>query len=680
MGVTQAMFFKLSMKNVKRSFKDYTLYFLTLTFSVCIFYVFNSIEAQKAMMHISESAVQMMKTITMLIGYISVFVSFVLGFLIVYANNFLIRRRKKELGIYMTLGMKKGRVARLLVAETFTIGIISLGAGLLAGVFLSQGLSVITAKLFEADMTGYRFIFSSMAFLKTVLYFSVIFLIVMVLSTLSISRYKLIDLIHADKQNERQKIKSPLLTVTLFILSIVFLGAAYGLVLKNGIQVFDNRLYLEMTLGAIGTFLFFASLSGFFLRLLQSNKKRYYKGLNMFILRQINAKINTAHISMSFICLMLFCTIGILSTGLGATDAMNQGFKSSVPFDASFRAKGDVAIAEEFKKYEVDLYKYTDRFVEYRLYRDSEEILTKGMILEKVVEDIPDNIRTFIIKSPMLLIRQSDYNELMSLQGLDEINLSEDQAAIYSDTAQSAPELEEALLKFIKEKYSVTLSGKSYEISSKLLTDGIMTNPAANITLALVVPDQLTQGNKITETILNFNCKGDRKAMQIKLETDLVALMNKYAEQKDEILLEGATAQSVKAVIGGSKAIVSFIGIYLGIIFLITSAAVLALQQLSEAADNRSRYRILQKVGADEKLINSALLKQIAIYFLLPLVLACIHSIVGIKVANDVITDMAHINVLGNIVITALLITLVYGSYFLATYFSSRQILLKGKT
>lgn len=671
------MFYKLSLKNVRRSFKDYSLYFLTLTFSVCVFYVFNSIEAQKAMMFISQSANQMLESITMLIGYISIFVSFILGFLIVYANNYLIRRRKKELGIYMTLGMKRGKVAKLLVIETFTIGIISLGAGLVAGIFLSQGLSVITAKLFEADMNSYRFIFSSMAFLKTILYFGVIFLIVMVLSTISISKYKLIDLINADKQNEKQRIKSPLLTVALFILSIAFLGAAYGLVLKNGIQAYDSRMLIEITLGAIGTFLFFASLSGFFLKLLQSNRKRYYKGLNMFILRQINAKINTAHISMSFICLMLFCTIGILSTGLGATEIMNKGYKSSTPFDASFRVTGDVDITEELKKYDVDLYEYTNKLMEYNFYRDSEETLTKGMILEKVIEDIPENSRSTYLNQPMLLIRLSDYNKLMKLQGLDEISLPDNQAAVYSDYAEASTELNKTLLKYINGKHPITLSGKSYEVSPELLTNGIMTNPATNILLALVVPDHLTKGNKIAETILTFNCKGDRKAMQIKLEADLIDLTKILKDQKEDILLEGVTAEAIRAVTGGSKAIVSFVGIYLGIIFLITSAAVLALQQLSEAADNRTRYSILQKIGADEKLINSALLKQIAIYFLLPLALACIHSIVGIKVANDVITGAGQVDALKNILITALMITLVYGSYFLATYYSSRRIILK---
>lgn len=673
------MFFKLSLKNVKRSFRDYSLYFLTLTFSVCIFYIFNSIEAQKAMMDVSESTVQMMKNVTRFINYISIFISFILGFLVVYANNFLIRRRKKEIGIYMTLGMEKRKISRLLVIETFIIGILSLGAGLFAGVFLSQGLSVVTAKLFEVDMTGYRFVFSPEACAKTILYFGVIFLIVMVLSTISITKYKLIDLINADKQNEKQKIKSPLLTVILFILSIVCLCAAYGLVLKNGIQVFDRMLVFEMSLGAIGTFLFFASLSGFFLKLLQSNKKLYFRGLNMFILRQINSRINTAHISMSFICLMLFCTIGILSTALGANNALNSGYKYCAPYDASFCIEGDASIINKIDEYGLDLYDYADKFVEFSLYRDKEETLTKKAILGKVSEYIPDNARLFYMNQPMYLIRLSDYNELMELQGADKISLPENQAAVYSDYAESAPELKESLMHFIEMNVPITISGKVYEVSSTLLTNGIVTSPASEIMLALVVPDKITEGNKVTDTILSFNCKGDRKSMQKKLESDFLTRSEKYKDKKNEMMIYAATAETVKSIAAGSKALISFIGIYLGIIFLITSAAVLALQQLSEAADNSKRYNILQKVGADESLINTALLKQIAVYFMLPLALACVHSVVGIKVANDVITDVGHINAIGNIIITAVLIAIVYGSYFLATYFSSKRIVLKGR-
>lgn len=673
------MYFKLSLKNVRKSFNDYTLYFLTLTFGVCIFYVFNSIGAQKAMMNISQSASEIMQSLTKLMGMISVFVSFILGFLIVYANNFLIRRRKKEIGIYMTLGMEKSKVARLLAAETFIIGIFSLGVGLFAGVFLSQGLSVITAKLFDVDMTGYKFIFSSGAFIKTIAYFGIIFVIVMAASTISISKYKLIDLIYAGRKNEKQKIKNPVVTAILFILSVTCIGIAYKMVLKNGIMPFDNVLLFEIILGSIGTFLFFASLSGFFLKLIQLNKKRYFKGLNAFILRQINSRINTAHISMSFICLMLFCTIGILSTGLGLNNFLNESYKYCAPYDASFELYKGRNIEETLSKYGINIHNYADKYVEFSVYENSKGNITNQTVFGKVKQFLPGDIQEFGMGNQLCLIKLTDYNKLMELQGKGKISLSENQVALCSSYAQSVPDIKKALSKFIELKYPVSISGKDYTVYHEILTDGIVTSTSNNILLALVVPDKMAEGGIVDETILNFNCKGNSIEMQRKLESDLYALADKFKDRSGEIKISAATRNAVNTMAAGSKAIIAFVGIYLGLIFLITSAAILALQQLSETADNRMRYDILQKVGADDRLINSAIFKQIAIYFMLPLALACVHSVVGIKVANDIIRNSGHINAIGNIIVTAILITIVYGSYFLATYFSSKRMILKNR-
>jgi putative ABC transport system permease protein len=671
------MFFKLSYKNVKKSFKNYTLYFLTLTFGVCIFYVFNSIEAQQAMMNISESTAQMMRVLTQLMEAVSVFISIILGFLIVYANNFLIRRRKKEIGIYMTLGMEKRKVARMLVVETLIIGILSLGTGLVTGVFLSQGLSVVTARLFEVDMTAYRFIFSPSAFLKTIIYFGVIFAIVIAVSTLSTTKFKLIELINAEKQNEKQRLRHPVLTVVLFVLSIVCLGIAYGMVLKNGIYTFDKRLLLEIVLGSVGTFLFFASLSGFFLRLLQVNRKFYLKGLNAFILRQINSRVNTAHISMSFICLMLFCTIGILSTGLGMTNVMNKSFEHSAPYDVSFRIKGEESIIEKLEEYDFNLSEYADKYVEFLLYEHPQWEVAKKEIFSEIDKYKPENAKRMNTTLPLYGLKLFDYNELMKLQGKEGIKLEPNQVAIYSEFVEFTPALKEALTVFIENKNNISILEKDYEVYPGILTAGVQTTLGSDILAALVVPDGMLEGGTVKETILSLNCKDDSTLMQRKLESELYSLIEKYRGKGEEIKIMAITRDMVKSISAGTTAVISFIGIYLGIVFLITSAAVLALQQLSEAADNRHRYNILQKIGADERLINSALFRQIAIYFVLPLALAGIHSIVGIKVANDVIRDAGRINALGNIAITAALIGLIYCSYFLATYFSSKRIILR---
>ena len=379
---------------------------------------------------------------------------------------------------------------------------------------------------------------------------------------------------------------------------------------------------------------------------------------------------------MAIICLMLFLTIGILSTGIGINRSLNNSYKSCTPYDVSFTSQGKIDIYSTLKQYNFDLYKYTNKYIDYSLYQYSKENLTKKLITGKVQNYLPKGSKVYFMNSPLLLIKLSDYNKLMKFQGKNEITLNNDQVAVYSDIADAVLEVKDTLNKFINMKYKVEISGKNYDVYGKPLTDPIMTSASSDIMLALIVPDRMVEGSNVSETVLCFNCKGDSKITQDKLEDDLYAFTDKYKDKKSVININGATKNMIKAIAAGSTAIISFVGIYLGIIFLLTSSAVLALQQLSEAADNRQRYEILQKIGADEHLINKTLMKQIAIYFMLPLALACIHSIVGIKVANDVISSMGHVNVIGNTLATAAVILIFYGSYFLATYFSSKSLII----
>lgn len=161
------MLCKLSFSNIKRSFKDYTIYFFTLVLGVAIFYVFNAIDSQTVMLDVNSSTYHIVKLMTNLLSGVSVFVSFILGFLIIYASRFLIKRRNKEFGIYMILGMSKRNISLILFLETLFIGIISLGVGLVLGVILSQLMSMLVVNVFEADMTKFVFVFSSSACFKT---------------------------------------------------------------------------------------------------------------------------------------------------------------------------------------------------------------------------------------------------------------------------------------------------------------------------------------------------------------------------------------------------------------------------------------------------------------------------------------------------------------------------------
>lgn len=329
------MYSKIAINNVKKSFKDYSIYFLTIAFAVCIFYSFNSIDAQKAVLDMNKSQAEYMGVVTTLISYLSLFVSFILGALILYANNFLIKKRKKELGIYMTLGMSKRKISKILVSETLIVGILSLCAGLFLGVVISQGLSVFTAKLFEVEMSEFKFVISYQAIGKTILYFAIIFGMLMIFNTTIVSRYKLIDMLNAGRKNEEIKIKNPIISSIIFIISVAILVLAYYLVCKVGLNMQKIEFNASIVLGILGTVGFFFGISGFIISMLQKNKNIYLKKLNIFITRQISSKVNTNFISMAVISLMLFITIVLLSTGLSFKSALEAGIVA--PFDVSVK-------------------------------------------------------------------------------------------------------------------------------------------------------------------------------------------------------------------------------------------------------------------------------------------------------------------------------------------------------
>ncbi|MDF2820903.1 MAG: hypothetical protein K0R15_1344 [Clostridiales bacterium] len=666
------MFSKLAIKNVGKSIRDYTIYFLTLTFGVCLFYVFNSIEAQQAMMIISKSQQELLSALTEIMGIVSIFISVILGFLIIYANKFLIKRRKKELGIYMTLGMEKSKISKILVIETFLIGIISLAIGLIIGIFLSQGLSVVTAKMFRANLTQFKFIFSSNACIKSIINFGIIFVLVMIFNTVSISKFKLIDLLNANKKNENLKLKKVWLSIVLFISSIICLAVSYYLIIENGILAINMNFYLSLALGTLGTFLFFISLSGFLLRVIQLNKKIYLKNLNMFVLRQINSKINTTYVSMTMICIMLLITIGTLSTGRGLSDVLTSNLDATTPFD--------ITIEDNVLE---------DEVISNTLYQTLEEEHVKlGDIAANYSEiniyDLGVKYNTIILKElldelqlygsdpgeySVPIMKLSEFNKVLGQLGKTPIELKENEYLLTSNFDQ----LSENYEKFLKSNTNITIKDKTLISSTKKKASyTINTYPMFSDLGSLVIPDEMLIGEKSIKRVLNINYLGKDE------ETDKIVRERLDNFEDIDFSYYYSKIQIQEQSIGLST-VLSYLGIYIGLVFLITCAAILALQQLSEASDNQERYRLLRKLGAEEKMINKALFMQIIIYFMMPLFLAVIHSVVGLKVANQVVLQFGQLNILVNTITVAIFIVIIYGAYFLATYYGSKSIIKANK-
>ena len=425
------MYFKMAIKNVKKSFKDYTIYFLTLTLAVCIFYSFNSIESQKALVEVSSSGSNYISTLSSFISYVSVFVAIILGSLILYANNFLIKKRNRELGIYMTLGMGKLTISKILIFETIAVGILSLISGLILGLISSQGLSILVSKLFEFEMSEYKFIVSQSAISKTILYFGIMFFLVMIFNTYVISKYRIIDLLKMGKKNQEIKFKNQLIYLITFILCVFSLGTAYKLVLDLGLRLDDPKFLISIILGIVGTVLFFFSLTGFILYVVKKNKRIYFKSLNIFTVKQINSKVNTNFISMSVICLMLFITIGVLSTGFSFKNALESGLQGATPFDASAFMYIDPednikSIEESLKIMNVKLNE-NDKVAYYNEYEADTKI--SDLLL---LNDYDKNM-----DFKVSYIKISDYNKMRELNNEKSINLNDDEVLITSNFSKT---------------------------------------------------------------------------------------------------------------------------------------------------------------------------------------------------------------------------------------------------
>ena len=610
------MFFKLARKNVTRSLKDYSVYFLTLTLGGSLFYVFNSLEGQWAMQMLAKSAHYMVESILIFMNIFSAFVSVVLACLVLYANTFLMKRRKRELGTYFLLGLPAGRVSLLLVLETLLIGLMALATGLVLGVLLAQGLGLLTIAMFSAYPAGEQFalVLSVKAIGKTVLYFGVIFLVVMILTGVSVSRAKLIDLMQGARKNEEMKERPLWTSVLTFLAGVALLVVAYAMLLIRGMLYIDPLFFLMLALGTLGTLLFFRSLSGFLLRVVKGHKKLYYRGLNMFVLRQFNSRIHTTYLSMTVICLLLLLAIGVTACCVGLNDTIEQNTSSAAPYDVTIQNySGDTTVADLPAR-------LAESGFDPALLGEQHDFLF--YYNDPAVTGIPAD-------DAYAVVLLSDYNALMALQG------------------------------------GQALAGDGLP----LVTDQAIVTGYSGMNRYLVAPDSWAEALQVRRQVFCANYRGDKQTAE-----DALAAACSSPAFSDGLTLSLDTRIGIYTENMGSKILVLFMGLYLGMVFLLTAAAVLALQQLSQAADNVPRYQILSRLGVPERMRDRSVLTQVALSFFLPLALAVVHSIVGMTAANAVISVVGRVDSVRSSLVTAGFLVLIYGAYFLATCFGARRI------
>ena len=662
------MLFRLSVKNFKKSIRDYSIYFFTMILGIAVFYIFNAIETQTAMMEVTKTKAAIVDMMNGVMDGVSIFVSFILGYLIVYASRFMLKKRKMEFGVYMTLGMSRVKIAGILWMETIWMGVISLAAGLVIGMGLSQFMSLVVSYLFQADVSRFVFVISGKAVVKSVVYFLIIYVVVMIFNTIAIGRTRLIDFMTAGKKKEKNLLKNPVASAVIFLLACGILGYAYYNVTAGSKNlVSEYQVLAQVILGIVGTILVFWSLAGFFMWILGKMPKIYYKKINSFVFGEISNKLNSTVISCSVICLLMFMTICILFSAFARKDFKEAEAKKLAPVDISMvKALGDGKTIEEVMKEKKISQKDFQDVLTLTTYQTQE--VTQGDIVGDAVESW--KLGEEYLNQKLEIISASAYNQAAKKYHLPAYELEENQYLMVADMEGAVGIFNKGL----KENPELTIKGKTYYPKETTCQDGfLMMNYSPQNQGFLVVPDSV----KFTEEEQGKNYfiadyTKDTKAFREDVDEKFYERMNGKSENGFPVYF--TTQSSVHDDTIGSSAMYIFLGLYLGICFLISGAAVLSLKILSDAADSKEKYQILQKLGCSQREICRGLRKQNGTVFLLPVMLAVIHSIFGIQVCMNLLSIYDTKGVGPALLLTVVLIGIIYGGYYLVSQLGCEKI------
>lgn len=653
--------FDIALKNIKKSRSDYSIYFFTLILGVTIFYMFNAVGTQgimKKAMCSSNTAVDNFVTV---IGMVSVAVVIIFGLLIIYANNFLIKRRKKEFGIYMLLGMNSSKVARILLYETCIVGFFSLVIGILLGMVASQCLSVIVAKMFMMDLSDFKFDISVQALEKTLLCFIGIYIVVFLLNKRSVKKNKLIDLLTASKKSEKEVLKNSSASLALFAISIVGLVYAWIRVGFDGENLTMKAFLICVVMGFVCTFLFFRSAGGFLQKAGSSCRKFYTKGLNAFVVRQFTAGVNTSSISMAVISLLLFLALLFFSTGFSIRNYFNARLGNHTPVDITM----DLFSLEPdsfFEEHDIPMDEWSSDHLMIPIYKGEE--VTLRTLLGNHIEEASETFKMAEWDSMVGVMSLSEYNLIEDMYGRERIEMNDDQYAFILDFDLMGEIVNGALRDGNKLKVSGAELSPAYDhvIPECVLMSGM----EANLGI-VILPDRVLASPECgLEQVSNFI------AANYASEEAGASAESVLSELEDDVFY--TTKNEIRSSSIGMTVIIVFVVLYLGIVFVISSAAIIGLKMLSDSIDSASHFTILKNIGASTHDRKKALFTRVFSFFMFPLALAIIDTFFGVRFVKGFMNAIGMINMAQGIALSLFIMVLIYGGYFLTTYEGCRKI------
>lgn len=719
------MLCKLAWGNVRRAGRDYLVYLLTLTLGVTVFYAFNTISMQVDIAGIDEEGLA--QVMGSMLGDLTYFLAGVMAFLMVYANNFIMKRRKKEFGLYQVLGMGRGRVATIMALETVIVSVVAFVAGIVLGVGLSQLMTFFTASLFKTQIANFHFFFSVHAFNLTLACMLVMFVLTLLLNLRAVRRTKLIELMGAERRNESIKTCNPWIAIAIFAVGVVLVGVAYYRLLRDGfpltatdskLQEAMNQFGITTAMVTVGTFALFWGLSGMLIKLLQSLRGVYWRSLNMFTVRQLAAKVNTVCFSMGVIAMLLFLAITSVTCGMSIASVMNENLERYTPADMSqtyvyytpetldyykeyvnpseadrmvladttvdlypaWHGKGKSADNNDETGKKVDIadvageHVQIDSYLSYPL-GGSDPSVTPSEMCKAMGEKLPkafggsnaDTMGLFVTPA-------SQYNKLRQMMGEEPVHIGHDQ---YLLTCDMGGELVDMYTKYMAGGHALTLGGhelkpatdKSDEDTAAIANSAMGSNPGT-----VVVADELLSQLNLQpySSSLLVNYKQGMDTTEADESIKYTVLDNLLVDGKEPGLWGTfITRSEMYAQAAQMNGLISYLAIYIGFVLVVACAAILSIQQLSNVADGSRSYRVLAQIGCDDRQIRHSVMAQQAVFFLFPLAVGLAHSFVALKVIIELVSIFGNMSIGGTVGLTCAIFLAAYGGYFLVTYLMS---------
>lgn len=719
------MLCKLAWGNVRRAGRDYLVYLLTLTLGVTVFYAFNTISMQVDIAGIDEKGLA--QVMGSMLGNLTYFLAGVMAFLMVYANNFIMKRRKKEFGLYQVLGMGRGRVATIMALETVIVSVGAFVAGIVLGVGLSQLMTFFTASLFKTQIANFHFFFSVHAFNLTLACMLVMFVLTLLLNLRAVRRTKLIELMGAERRNESIKTRNPWIAIAIFVVGVVLVGVAYYRLLRDGfpltatdskLQEAMNQFGITTAMVTVGTFALFWGLSGMLIKLLQSLRGVYWRGLNMFTVRQLAAKVNTVCFSMGVIAMLLFLAITSVTCGMSIANVMNENLERYNPVDVSqtyvyytpetldyykeyvnpseadrmvladstvdlypaWHGKGKSADNNDETGKKVDIadvageHVQIDSYLSYPL-GGSDPSVTPSEMCKTMGEKLPKAFGGSNADMTGLSVTPaSQYNKLRQMMGKEPVHIGHDQ---YLLTCDMGGELVDMYTKYMAGGHTLTLGGhelkpaadKSDEDTAAIANSAMGSN-GGTVVVADELLSQLNLQPYSSSLLVNYKQGMDTTEADESIKYTVL----------DNLLVDGKepgswgtfiTRSEMYAQAAQMNGLISYLAIYIGFVLVVACAAILSIQQLSNVADGSRSYRVLAQIGCDDRQIRHSVMAQQAVFFLFPLAVGLAHSFVALKVIIELVSIFGNMSIGGTVGLTCAIFLAAYGGYFLVTYLMS---------